>query len=57
MFTFRSSTGELLYREIYIFKGNETYQYNILCLSPGSAWMHSANITEPSLGFLETGVL
>ena len=50
MFTHRSSTGELLYREIYIFKENETYLYNIWCLSSGSAWMRSTNITEPSLG-------
>lgn len=50
MFTYRSSTGELLYKEIYIFQENESYLYNIWCLSSGSAWMRSTNITAPSLG-------
>jgi hypothetical protein len=50
MFTYRSSTGELLYREIYIFQENGSYLYNIWCSSSGSAWMRSTNVTDPSLG-------
>jgi len=50
MLTYRSSTGESLHKEIYIVQENETYLYNIWCLTSGSAWMRSANITEFSLG-------